>query len=141
MQKTKLGVSVGVLCAILFFAACFGGWLPALLIAGYILLNEENPWLKKTTIKAFLLMILFIIVPAVLNLIPGFFNILDSIWYIFEKPLDVKFFFTIERIINALNTIIYYAERVLFLVLGVLALKQSTIKLPGIDNLLNKFID
>lgn len=141
MQKTKLGISVGVLCAILFFTCLFGGWLASFVIAAYILINEENPWLKKTSIKAILLMILFTVIPAVLNLIPELFSVLDSIWYVFDKFIDVDFFNTLERIIRALNSIIYYIESILFLLLGIFALKQSTIKIPGIDALLNKFID
>lgn len=144
MQKTKLGISVGVLCAILFFVGFFGGWIPTLLIAGYILLNEENPWLKKTTIKAVMLMLLFAIVPAILNLIPGLFDIITSTVLIFKDYLKGEFFgilSDIERVISTINTIIYYAEKIIFLLLGFLALKQSTIKLPLIDDLLNKYID
>lgn len=141
MQKSKLGISVGVLCSILFFACLFGGWLVSIVIAAYILINEENPWLKKTSIKAILLMILFTVVPAILQLIPGFFGVLDSIWHIFDEFINVEFFDTLERIIYAINDIIYFVEKILFLLLGIFALKQSTIKIPGVDTLLNKFID
>ena len=141
MQKTKLGISVGVLCSILFFTCLFGGWLAAFAITAYILIKEENPWLKKTSVKAVLLMILFSVVPAVLSLIPDLFDVLNSIWYIFDSFIDVEFFETIEKIIHALNSIIYYIEKILFLLLGIFALKQSTIKIPGVDALLNKFID
>lgn len=47
MKKTKLGISVGLLGAMLFFSCYFGGYTIAIIIAGYVLLFEENAWLKK----------------------------------------------------------------------------------------------
>ena len=47
MQKTKIGISVGVMGAVMYFASLFGGYIPMLLLAGYIFLKEENIWLQK----------------------------------------------------------------------------------------------
>ena len=44
MQKTKLGISVGLLGAAIYFMGLFGGYLVAVLLAGYILMFEENEW-------------------------------------------------------------------------------------------------
>lgn len=52
MQKTKLGITVGALGAITFFAGFFGGYLAAIVLAGYALLFEENAWLKRSVVKA-----------------------------------------------------------------------------------------
>lgn len=51
-MKTKLGISVGLLGTMVYFAALFGGYTPVILLAGYVLLFEENEWLKKAAIKA-----------------------------------------------------------------------------------------
>lgn len=48
MEKTKLGVSVGIFGAFLYVAALFGGYIAITLLAGYVLLMESNEWLKKT---------------------------------------------------------------------------------------------
>ena len=47
MQKTKIGISVGVMGAVMYFASLFGGYIPMLLLAGYIFLREENIWLSR----------------------------------------------------------------------------------------------
>ena len=59
MQKTKLGISVGLLGAIFFFAGFFGGYLVTILMAGYILLVEDNAWLERVTVKGVVLMLFF----------------------------------------------------------------------------------
>ena len=48
MEKTKLGVSVGIFGAFLYVAALFGGYIAITLLAGYVLLMESNEWLKTT---------------------------------------------------------------------------------------------
>ena len=52
MQKTRLGISVGMLGAAVYLTGLFSGYLVALLMAGYVLLCEENGWLKRSVIKA-----------------------------------------------------------------------------------------
>lgn len=37
MQKTKLGITVGLLGAIVYFAGIFGGYQTLILISGYVL--------------------------------------------------------------------------------------------------------
>ena len=51
MQKTRLGISVGLLGAAIYFMGLFSGYLLAVLLAGYVLLFEENSWLRKNAVK------------------------------------------------------------------------------------------
>ena len=44
MNKIKLGVSAGLAGAILYFLGAIS-IIPAVILAGYILLKEENDWL------------------------------------------------------------------------------------------------
>ncbi len=46
MQKTKLGVSVALMGAALYFLGLFSGYVALIILAGYVLLMEENVWLK-----------------------------------------------------------------------------------------------
>ena len=50
MQKTKLGLTVGLVGAGLYFLGLFS-FIPAFLLAAYVLLMEDNEWLKKTAVK------------------------------------------------------------------------------------------
>lgn len=47
MSKTKLGISTTLLAALAYFAGGFSGYLLLFLVAGYVLLKEEDEWLKK----------------------------------------------------------------------------------------------
>ena len=59
MQKTRLGISVGMLGATIYLSGLFGGYVAILLLAGYSLLFEENIWLKKSAVKAVALLLFF----------------------------------------------------------------------------------
>lgn len=77
MQKTRLGISVGLLGAAIYFMGLFSGYLLAVLLAGYVLLFEENSWLRKNAVKAMSVMAVFSLLITVLNLVPnaiGFIN-------------------------------------------------------------------
>ena len=79
MQKTKLGISVGTLCAAIYFTGIFGGYFTAVFLAGYVLLVENNEWLRKNAVKAIVLMIIFSIVTAIINLIPDAISCVEHI--------------------------------------------------------------
>ena len=57
----------------------------------------------------------------------------------FESP--ILFFDFISGIINVINTVISIIEKLLFIVLGLKALNQGTVKVPVIDSLLDKYMD
>lgn len=133
-MKTKLGVSVGLLAAAMYFACLFSTYVPMLLVAGYVLLCEEDQWLRKTVVKAFAFSIAFSILTTVIGFIPDLLNIGNDFLNIFRK--STKYSSTPE-IINVITEIISLIEDVFFLLLGFLALKKQTIKIGFID----KFVD
>lgn len=139
MQKTKLGISVGLLGAIIYFASAFGGgYLVALLLCGYVLLVEDNPWLRKTSVKAVLLLIMFSLVSVVLGLIPDIWETITNLLMAFNKYPSSTFISGINSTISSAITIV---KSVLFVILGLKALNQGAIKLPVIDKLIDKYID
>lgn len=139
MQKTKLGISVGLLGAIIYFASAFGGgYIAALLLCGYVLLVEDNPWLRKTSVKAVLLLVLFSLISAVLNLIPEAWGTVTNLLMIFEKYPSSNFITGINAAINSVITIV---QSILFVILGLKAFNQGTIRLSVIDKLIDKFMD
>ena len=50
MQKTRLGISVGMLGAAIYLTGLFSGYVVAVLMAGYVLLFEENSWLRRSAV-------------------------------------------------------------------------------------------
>jgi len=138
MQKTKLGISVGLLGAIFFFAGFFGGYLVTILMAGYILLVEDNAWLKRVTVKGVVLMLFFSVLAALINFIPNIVDLIDSLLRIFKNDFYIP---VISNIINFILTVLNVAEKVLFLILGFKALKQTTIVIPPLDSFVGKYMD
>lgn len=133
-MKTKLGVSVGLLAAAMYFSCLFSTYIPMLLVAGYVLLCEEDQWLKKTVVKAFAFSVVFSILKLLVGFIPDLLNIANEFFNIFRKTLK---FTSTPQLIKVLSDVISLVEEVFFLLLGLLALKQQTIKIGFID----KFVD
>lgn len=142
-MKTKLGISVGLLGAATYFTGFFGGYVIAGILAGYILLVEENVWLKKTAVKAVALLIGFSLLSAVVNLIPNIFDFIETLIRIFDQyfVFEAEIFAVIDRLVSFVLTALNLVEKVVFIVLGLKALNQGTIKIPVIDNLVNKYMD
>lgn len=138
MQKTKLGITVGLLGAAVFFSGLFSGYIVAILLAGYILLFEENIWLKKAGVKAVALMFLFSIATALVNLLPDLVGLVNRICYIFDGSFQIEI---LDKIVSLVVSGLALVEKVLFLILGFKALTQSTLPLPIIDSLINKYMD
>lgn len=138
MQKTKLGISVGLLGAAMFFACFFGGYTVAVILAGYILLFEENAWLKRSTVKGVALMFGFAVLSAVIYLIPNAITLIDSIFNVFGGNFYITF---VSNIIDVVNNALGIIEKLLFIILGIKAFNQGTIIIPVIDSLVNKYTD
>ena len=83
MEKTKLGVSVGIFGAFLYVAALFGGYIAITLLAGYVLLMESNEWLKKTAVKAVATLACFSFLSLVIGLIPDAVEVVTGVFNVF----------------------------------------------------------
>lgn len=138
MQKTKLGITVGALGAITFFAGFFGGYLAAIVLAGYALLFEENAWLKRSVVKAVVLMVFFSVTVAIINVIPDLLEFVGNIASVFNGSFSI---IKVNQVVNVLVSGLNLVEKVLFLGLGVKALSQGTIVIPFIDKKVSKYID
>lgn len=138
MQKTKLGISVGMLGSAIYLAGLFSGYMVAILIAGYALLFEENRWLKRSAVKAVSLMVFFSFITVLINLIPDAMNCISYVASMFGGNFHVGF---ISNLVSAVTSVIDVIQKVLFLALGVKALNQGTIVVPVVDKLINKYME
>lgn len=134
-MKSKLGISVGLLGAIAYFTALFGGYIPLLLVVGYILFSEENVWLKKTAVKAIVLLLCFSILSAVIGIIPDIIRLINDLFNIFRETFSIP---VITRIFSFIQSAVSFVRIILFLLLGMTALNQGTIKVPVVDNIIDK---
>ena len=137
MQKTRLGISVGLLGAAIYFMGLFSGYLLAVLLAGYVLLFEENSWLRKNAVKAMSVMAVFSLLITVLNLVPNAIGFINDFVSIFGGSFYVAF---LSNLISAAVAALNIIEKLLIIGLGVKALTQGTIAVPVVDNLINKYM-
>lgn len=137
MQKTKLGISVGMLGAVLYFMGIFSGYLLVAIFAAYVLLYEENGWLKQSAVRAVAILVIFSFGITVVKLIPDAMDFVDDIVTIFGGHFRIVMISNVVSVIvSALNLI----EKLLLLCLGVKALRQESISVPIIDTLLDKYM-
>ena len=102
------------------------------------MLFEENAWLRKSAVKAVVLMACFSAAFAVLNLIPDAVSFIGNIAAVFNGGFVLT---KLNQIITVFTSGLSILEKVLFLGLGIKALKQDTIAIPFIDSLVSTFID
>lgn len=138
MQKTKLGISVGLFGAIAYLLALTGNYTVMILLTGYVLLAESNLWLRRATVKALALMLTFSLLIALVGLIPNLLNLFNGILTTFGGGIDFSLIHKVESILtSALNWI----ESIILILLGLKAFHQGTLVLPVIDGLLTKHIN
>ncbi len=138
MQKTRLGITVGLMGAALYFSGLFGGYVITIILAGYVLLCEENAWLKKAAVKTVAIMMGFSLLGSLIYLIPNAIGVIDSVLNVFGGNLYLAF---VSNIIDVLDKVLVLAEKLLFIILGLKAFNQGNISVPVVDKLINKYMD
>lgn len=138
MKKSNLGVSVGFIGALAYLAAFLNSFVGIVLIVGYVLLREENIWLRKNVLKALVLYIGFLLLSVVVRLIPNFFGLLNTFLSIFRFNF-VSVVFT--GIFATLTKLLTYGAKLLYLALGVMALTQRTIAFAPLDKFIDKLVN
>lgn len=137
MQKSRLGISVGLLGAAVYFAGLINGLLLITILAGYILLAEDNEWLRRTSVKAVVLCVAFSLASVVVGLIPETINVINSFVSIFGGSFSISF---VSSLVKFVNDAIMFIRNILFVILGLKALHQGTIVVPVIDKMINKYM-
>ena len=134
MQKTRIGISVGLLGAAMYFVGLLG-IIPVVLLAGYVLLFEDNEWLKRTAVKAVAVFAFFAILLALVTLVDNSRFLINNIAGIFNRNVNMMRF---GSVISATRNIIAILRDLFILLLGFSALKQGTVKLGAVDSTINK---
>ena len=137
MEKTKLGISVSLAAALCWLLGYYGGLVITGLFAGYILLKEENEWLKKSALKVVVLTLAFSVLNTVIYLLPNLLNIVSSFLEIFRVSFYLSF---IDRIMNFISNVVSIIKLVVFALMTVMALGNKDTKLPLVDDLLDKLL-
>ena len=138
MEKTKLGISVGLFGAAIFLIALGGGMTPLLLLTGYVFFKEENVWLKKNAVKAIVVLLVYYIAYYALGLIPDVLGVLlDTVGLV---GLNISLSF-INNLVYILRDVVSVLRTVFLLLSGLTALNMGTIKISFVDNLIEKHMN
>lgn len=135
MNKTRVGISTTLMGTIICFSGIIS-FVVAILVAGYALLFEKDDWLRKIAVKMILVVLFFGVAMTSINLIDYALSVINTIlnWFFtvnIRIPVDLKSLF---------NLIAMILRDGLLIVMGVLALKNDTIEVKFVDNLINKHI-
>lgn len=131
MNKSKLGLSVGLTAVLMCLTGWFAGYVAAIVAAGYILIFEENKFLKQTAVKVLGLMFAFSLCTVAINVIPSLWGIIESTVSMFE------YFYVDElhRVFNILHDILSVVRTIAFVGITLLAFNEKSVKIPVIDNM------
>ena len=130
MGKTKLGVSVLCLTVAMYLAGLFAGSIAMLLLAGYILLREDDLGLKKAAVRTVTVYFGFALLSQLVGLIPGVLDFLQDCAILFEGSFD---HYKVDRVFYVLQDVLGLAETVVFLMLIFCAARQKAITVPVVD--------
>lgn len=137
MNKTKLGISVGLMAALLWLLGYYAGYTVIAIAVGYVLLVEENGWLKKQALRVVGLMLLFSLASTVINAIPSLLELWYSIRSLADKYTNYE---DVHRVFNLLGTILSLVKTWTFVVMGVLMLLGKNFKVPFVDSIIDKLV-
>jgi uncharacterized membrane protein len=123
---------------IMCLTGMFAGYTVAIIVAGYILIAEDNLWLKRTAVKIITLMLTFTVLSAVIGFIPQVWGIFESFIGIFFEYFYVNF---IHRIFDFLDNILSLVRLLVFALISYKAFRQESIKIPFVDSFVEKHVN
>jgi uncharacterized membrane protein len=142
-MKSKLGIHCGFLACLCFLVGQFFGGVALSILVGYILLKEENEFLRFSALKALVIVLFVSVLNNLIYLLPDFFGLIDSITRIFDADTyfnNIEFISKLNQVLSLCTSIVSFAKEILMLVLALFATKIKTIKLPVIDPVLAKYV-
>ena len=136
MEKTKLGVSVGLLGAFVCAVIGFGGYVAAAIAVGYVLLFEQNEWLRRTAVKAAATLVVYGFLIVAIGLIPDAISWVSSIINLVSDGMHFEF---LTKIFRVITDCIGIFRDLLFVCLIFKALNQGTISVPVVEGIVKKY--
>ena len=136
MLKTKLGISIALVGAAMYFLGAIS-FVPAMLLAGYVLIVEQNEWLKRQAAKMIGVVVVFGLLSIAVGWIDDVVYMLGIIvrWFSKDTYLSVP-----ANLTTLCQYIITLAKEVFLLMMGFMALGMKNVKLGIVDKQLDKFM-
>jgi hypothetical protein len=137
MEKSKLGISLCLMGALVFLSGYLG--ITALvLVGGYVLLKEEDQKLKKSVAYAVVMYLAFLAASMVISLIGNVFDILNFKSWMYSVDVISAIYSFIRAVLSTLSSILDVAEKVAFGLFAACALIGKDIKIAFLDKFVEK---
>ena len=137
MEKSKLGIAKELLAAGIFIGALAGGYVFAGIMVLYVLLKEDDQWLKEMAFKAIATLMVFSFFINCIDLVPDVVNWFATLTNILEASWDS---YKLTSAIGLITSILDIMRTIFFLVLAGKALKHQTVNVPIVDDLIKKYV-
>ena len=137
MKTTKLGISVGFMGAILCGLGLFCGYFITIAAVAYVLVCEENMWLRKTSVKVLVLTLAFPFLHMLIDFVPNIVSFINNVMNLFD---DYFRFEKLSEIVTVLKDIVNISKYIVFILLGILAFSQRTFRIFILDSIIDKHI-
>jgi hypothetical protein len=134
MKKTKIGISVGLFGAGIYFMGLLNS-LPLVIMAGYVLLFEQDAWLKKSAVKAVAVVLFFTVLSAFISLGVNADSLLTRLVRLFWSRFNIP---VLDDLLSICRIILSLLQTIVLLMLGFCALKQGEVKVAYVDNLIEE---
>lgn len=152
MEKSKLGISINLFAAMLYFLGIGGNSLVIAVAAGYILLFESSERLKKTAVKALIitvfLSILTLLITYLVSLSAQIFNALSS-YSLFSRDILTNptnyyrtyIFQFIQAVVSNIDSVMRILQLLILVICGFRTYKEKDIKIKWIDKILDNHLN
>lgn len=121
-----------LLGAALCFLALFGGYAALVIAVGYILLCEQDDWVRKTAVKVFAICLCFSVCFVFTDILSELVGFLEGALGLLLHASRLS---VVHGLIGTLEAAIRVIRDVLLLMMGFLAFRHASISLPVVDRL------
>lgn len=136
-MKTKLGISVSFMSALLYLGGLFGGYVVLALMAGYVLLKEEDIFLKRVAVKSVVICVGCSMLSGIIGLLPNLYSIISTLLDVFGADMPGT---ALVSLASFLQYLVTFAKSVVLLYLGGAALLNKYAVKDPLDPLVDKLL-
>ena len=134
MQKTRFGLSANSFAALAFLAGIVSP-LITLVMAGAVLLTEENDWLKRMVWKALAFVILMSMAAYSIEMINTALDSINGLLSYVDASFDAS---KVKIFVNLCASIVRVLEVIFLILFAKKAYAGQYVKLPVGDNIVEK---
>ena len=146
VKMAEIGISIALFAALIYWSGLMGS-IPVVpvLLAGYVLIKEKDQWLRAVALKVIAIMVCFGLLFGFINLLVYFKEVMVDIINMLLTTISLGtadritgVFFT--DILNILTYIVLFIRDLFLILSGFKALKYRNLRIPVIDDLVNRHI-